>query len=148
MVRQFAYVHGVIWISLLLGKKKYKVRLQFFLTQETRQQHTINPNHKIVFSTQNGPKKNLPEDVAPGPPGSLFMSTPAWAYRPKPLLHGLSLRKSPIKNHSTLFGSGQVIKPDQTTLDFTKPNTPCYERQLNRSQMKLIQVQSNLKIDI
>ena len=28
----FAYVHGVAGISLLSGKKKYKVRLQFFLT--------------------------------------------------------------------------------------------------------------------
>ena len=38
------------------------------------------------------------------------------------LLHGLSLRKSPIKNHATLFGLGQVVKPDQTKLGSTKPN--------------------------
>ena len=31
-------------------------------------------------------------------------------------------RKSPIKNHTTLFRSGQVIKPDQTKLSSTKPN--------------------------
>ena len=31
VVQQFAYVHGVAVISLLLGKKKYKMRLQFFL---------------------------------------------------------------------------------------------------------------------
>ena len=37
-------------------------------------------------------------------------------------LHGLSLRKSPIKNHATLFGSSRVIKPDQTKLGSTKPN--------------------------
>ena len=31
VVQQFAYVHGVAVISLLLRKKKYKMRLQFFL---------------------------------------------------------------------------------------------------------------------
>ena len=39
-------------------------------------------------------------------------SAPAWAYRPKSPLHGLSLSKSPIKNHSTLFESDRVIKLD------------------------------------
>ena len=42
--------------------------------------------------------------------------------RPKPLLYGLSLSKSPIKNHATLFGSGRVVKLDQTKLGSTKPN--------------------------
>ena len=37
-------------------------------------------------------------------------------------LYGLSLSKSPIKNHATLFGSGWVIKPNQTKLVSTKPN--------------------------
>ena len=36
--------------------------------------------------------------------------------------HGLSLRKSPIKNHVTLFGSGRVVKLDQIKLGSTKPN--------------------------
>ena len=40
----------------------------------------------------------------------------------KPPLHRLSLGKSPIKNHVTLFGSGRVVKPDQIKLDSTKPN--------------------------
>ena len=31
------------------------------------------------------------------------MSATAWAYWPKPPLYGLNLRKSPIKNHTTLF---------------------------------------------
>ena len=52
----------------------------------------------------------------------LSMSAPTWAYRPKPPLHGLSLSKSPIKNHAILFGSGQVVKPNQTKLGSTKPN--------------------------
>ena len=40
----------------------------------------------------------------------------------KPPLHRLSLGKSPIKNHVTLFESGRVVKPDQIKLDSTKPN--------------------------
>ena len=44
------------------------------------------------------------------------------AYRLKPLLHGLNLSKSPIKNHTTLFGLSRVIKPDQTKLGSTKPD--------------------------
>ena len=35
------------------------------------------------------------------------MSAPAWACRPKPLLHGLILRKSPIKKPRNII-SGQV----------------------------------------
>ena len=42
--------------------------------------------------------------------------------RPKPLLYKLSLSKSPIKNHATLFGSGRAVKLDQTKLGSTKPN--------------------------
>ena len=51
-------------------------------------------------------QKNFPEGVAPGPSGGSFMSALAWAYRLKPPLHGLSLSKSPIKNHAILFGLG------------------------------------------
>ena len=50
-----------------------------------------------------------PPPVAPEPPGGLSMSAPAWACWPKSSLHGLSLRKSPIKNHATLFESSRVI---------------------------------------
>ena len=52
--------------------------------------------------------------VAPRSPRGLSMSAPAWAYRPKPSLHGLSLSKSPIKNHAILFGLGWIIESDQT----------------------------------
>ena len=45
-----------------------------------------------------------------------------FAYWPKPPLHGLSLSKSPIKNHATLFELGRVVKLDQTKLGSTKPN--------------------------
>ena len=47
-------------------------------------------------------------------------------YWPKPSLHGLSLSKSLIKNHATLFGLGQVVKLDQTKLDSTKPALSIY----------------------
>ena len=50
-------------------------------------------------------QKNYPGDIAPEPLRGLSMSDTAWAYRPKPMLHELSLKKSPIKNHTTLFGS-------------------------------------------
>ena len=40
-------------------------------------------------------------------------------------LHGLSLNKFPIKNHTILFGSGRVVKPDQIKLGSTKPNKTC-----------------------
>jgi len=36
------------------------------------------------------------------------MSAMAWAYRPKPSLHGLILRKSSIKNHNNII-TGLVI---------------------------------------
>ena len=42
--------------------------------------------------------------------------------RPKPPLHGPSIKKSLIKNHATLFRSGWVVKPNQTKLVSTKPN--------------------------
>ena len=67
-------------------------------------------------------QKNFPEGVALGPPRGLSMSAPTWACQPKPQLHGLSLSKSPIKNHATLFGLGRVVKPDQAKLGFTKSN--------------------------
>ena len=79
VVQQFAYVYGVAGISLLSGKKgKYKVQVAapiFLLTIKTRPYQ--NRNNQIAFSTQNGPK---------------------------PPLHGLSLKRSPIKNYAILFG--------------------------------------------
>ena len=39
--------------------------------------------------------------------------TLAWVYWPKPPFHGLSLSKSSIKNHATLFGSSQVVSSNQ-----------------------------------
>ena len=97
------------------------MRLQFFLSLKNTATNT-NPNHTIAFYTQNGPKFFFSGGVAPEPLGGLFMSAPAWPYRPKPPLHRLNLRKYLIKNHATLFGSGRVVKPNQTKLGSTKPN--------------------------
>ena len=85
VVQQFAYVHGVVGISLLSRKNtEYNLRLQYFSHTKTRQQHPKTLITKVSFHNElNGPKL-------------------------KPPLHGLSLSKSPIKNHATLFGSGRV----------------------------------------
>ena len=66
---------------------------------------------------------------------SLSLSlSPAWAYRPKLPFYGLTLRKSLIKNHVTLFGLGRVVKPDQTKLGSTKPNKSCNRRAVEPHQ--------------
>ena len=51
---------------------------------------------------------------------NLFSLIKNTACQPKPPLHGLSLSKSPIKNHAILFGSSQVVEPNQTKLGSTK----------------------------
>ena len=88
----FTYIHGVAGISLLSGKNT-KCDYNFFsLTKHGNTTHNKTLITKVRF------------------------------YRANPPLHGLSLKKSPIKNHATLFRSGQVVKPDQTKLNSTKPN--------------------------
>ena len=95
-------------------REKYKMRLQFFSlsrTTTTTKQTLITKNgflhlaHRIHNGLQNGPQI-FPRGIAPGPPKGLSMSTPTWAYQPKPSLYGLSLKKSLIKNHETLFKLG------------------------------------------
>ena len=104
-----------------------KLRLQYPFLSPSRmrqQQPTILKTlitAKLVYIYEMGPKI-FPRGVVPGPPKGLSMSAPTWAYQPKPPLHGLSLNKSPIKNHAILFGSSQVVKSDQTKLGSTKPN--------------------------
>ena len=46
--------------------------------------------------------------------GQFFFTN--WAYRPKLPLHGLSLKKSPIKNHATLFRARLLSKSNTTRL--------------------------------
>ena len=72
-----------------------------------------NPNHKKRFhNALNGPKSFFPGGAAPETPGGLSMSASAWAHRPKPSLHGLSLNKSPIKKPYNIIrvGSSNRIK--------------------------------------
>ena len=106
VVRQFAYVHGVAGISLLSRKNTIHSAATIFLFIKARQPtHNNNPNHQSWF--HNG--LNRPKN-------------PAWTYQPKPPLQGLSLSKSPIKNHTILFESGRIAELDQTKLGSTKPN--------------------------
>ena len=95
MIRQFTYIHGVAGISLLSGKK-YKCDSTVFLYFKKLHQETLIIKTTVFISyaqdsqwATKRAKKN-------------FNAT-TWAYRPKPPLHGLSLKKSPIKNHATLF---------------------------------------------
>ena len=108
--------------------KKYKVLLQFFLSLKKHNNHK-NPNHKITFSTSCAHDSQWATKRAKKI--ALSISTLAWAYQPKPSLHGLNLKKSPIKNHATLFGSSWVIKPDQTKLGSTMPNIVLSHKWLN-----------------
>ena len=71
------------------------------------------------------------------------MSAPAWVCQPKPLLHGLSLRKSPIKNHATLFGSGRIVNRINTQLGFIKPNkSPTWRLVQSPTSTAILQKQS------
>ena len=97
VIRSFAYVHRIVGISLLSGKNT-KCGYSFFTLSQD------NNNNKILITKKdfyilhtwftNGLENGL---------GGLSMSSPAYACWPKPPLHELSLRKSPIKNHATLF---------------------------------------------
>ena len=106
--------HGVIRILLLSGTNTSAVVQCFNLSKTTTIKTLIT---KTAFSTSCAQDsqwatkraKNFLGGVALKPPKSLSMSTLAWAYQPKPSFHGLSLKKSLIKNHATLFKSSQVI---------------------------------------
>ena len=88
-------------------------------------------------------QKKFPEGFAPRPPRGLSISAPTWACQPKPPLHGLSLSKSPIKNHAILFGSGRVVEPDQTKLSSTKLNkSPTWRLVQSPTSTAILQKQS------
>ena len=80
-------------------RKKYKSAATVFPISQKHGNNTYNKTliTKLRFLHKTGPKNF---------PGA------AWAYWPKSLLHGLSLSKSLIKNHATLFGSDRVVKLD------------------------------------
>ena len=93
VVQQFAYIHGVVRISLLSGKKIQSTAVQFFffsLSQRLHQETLITKTTVSISYIQDS---------------QLAMK---WAYRPKPPLHGLNLRKSPIKKPRNII-SGRVV---------------------------------------
>ena len=92
MIQQFAYVYGVVGILLLSGKN-IKCGYSFFtLSQDDDNQKTlITKNGFYILRTGFTMRSGL------GHP-----------------LNGLSLRKSSIKNHTTLFRGRAGSQPDQT----------------------------------
>ena len=90
MVRQFAYVYKVAEISLLSGKNT-KSGSTNFLSLKNQQQETLIT--KIAFFI------SYAQDLQ-------------WATKRAKIffqlgpIHGLSFRKSPIKNHATIFWVG------------------------------------------
>ena len=96
------------------GKIKSAATIFFSLSQETRQQQ--NPNLKIGFSRSCAYDSQWATKRA-----KIFP-------RGKPPLHGLNLKKSPIKNHTILFRSGRIVKSDQTKLCSIKPNKREYTK--------------------
>ena len=95
VVRQFAYVHGVVGISLLSGKNtEYKIAAT------------------ILFLSPSRMRQQQPTILK-----TLIMAKSVYIYEMDP-----KNCKFFIKNHAILFGSGRVVKPDQTKLGSTKPN--------------------------
>ena len=102
-------------------REKYKVRqCRFFLSQKLQRQTLITKNN-VFYILHTGftmgyktSQKFFPGALPSNPPRGLSMSAKTWACWPKPQLHGLSLRKSPIKNHAILFRVGSGRQPDQT----------------------------------
>ena len=103
-----------------ISRKKYKCGSTIFFSLKKLHQQKRTLITKVAFSISwaqdlqwatKQAKFFFPGGIAltPEPPKGLFMSTTAWAYLPKPPLHGLSLRKFPIKNHATLFELSQVV---------------------------------------
>ena len=79
-------------------RKKYKVRqYSFFSLSTMTTTKPKNPNHQncVFYILRIG--------------FIMGYKTGQKICRPKPPLHGLSFRKSPIKNHITLFRSGRVV---------------------------------------
>ena len=61
----------------------------------------------------------------------------------QPSLHRLSLRKSPIKNHATLFESGRIVNRINTQLGFIKPNkSPTWRLVQSPTSTAILQKQS------
>ena len=115
-------------ILLLSGKKIQVLQYSFFLSKKLQQQTLITKTAFSTFYVQDSQwatkwAKIFFQGHCPRTPGGLSISAMAWVCRPKPWLHGPSLRKSLIKNHATLFQVRSSCQLNQTQLDSTKPNT-------------------------
>ena len=93
------------------GKNTKVATVQFSHTQPRQQQTLIT---KTVFSTSYAQDLQWTTKRA---------KKPAWAYRPKPPLHGLSLKKSLIKKPRNIIQVKSSRQPNQTQQGSTKPNT-------------------------
>ena len=84
-------------------REKYKVLQYSFSHSKKRQQPTL--IIETTFSTSCAQDSQW-----------ATKRVKIWACRPKPPLQGLSLKKSPIKNHATLFRVGSSSKSNTTRL--------------------------------
>ena len=82
----------------------------FSLSQKLDQE-TLSPKQWFLY-----PAYRIHNGLQNEPPEGLSISAMDWAYQPKPPLHGLSLRKSLIKNHATLFQVGSSSRSNTTRL--------------------------------
>ena len=110
VVQQFAYVHRVAGISLL--SKKITMCGCFSFSKTTTRQNPnhkkkwlLYPAHRIHNGLQNGPK--------------IFC-------RPKPLLHGLSLSKSPIIWVRSGYQPDQIMPDDDFSWSKIHPLSSLY----------------------
>ena len=113
-------LHSQSCRDFTISREKYKCGSTVFFSLKKLHQQKRTLITKVAFSISwaqdlqwatKRAKFFFPGAIAltPEPLKGLFMSTTAWAYLPKPPLHGLSLRKSPIKNNATLFELSQVV---------------------------------------
>ena len=135
MVWQFAYIHSVARILLLL-RKKYKCGSTVFLSLKKLHQETLITKTTVSISCAQNSQWTTKQ-------AKKFFSSTAWAYQPKPPLHGLNLIKSPIKNYAILFRVGSGHHSNQTQLDSTEPNkSPTWRLVQSPTSTAILQKQS------
>ena len=103
-------------IFMWFGNQPTSTELQGFHYYQEKVQ-SVATDILTLKNTATPPLKTLITKV-----GLYIYKTGPKHFWPKPPLHGLSLSKSPIKNHAILFGLGWVVKLNQTKLGSTKPN--------------------------
>ena len=105
VIQQFSYVHVVAEISLF-SWKKYKIWQYSCLSQNniktliSKTTIFISYTHNSQWVTKRAKKFSR----------DLSMSATAQAYQPKSPLHGLNLKKSPIKSRNNIISSRVIIR--------------------------------------